>query len=193
MNRCFLGILAAGIMATAQPGAAQAADDSAKAEKSLVPLGLIADREALSAMDYIEIQQLYARYAAALDFGDGEARRATFTPEGYYSNLTSGHTPVPVQELARRTTANGNNGERHLVVNLIVTPTAEGADGFAYLIMIDPKGGVHPGFYEDKLVKTPEGWRFVGREGWYDIDPASPYRMDDRYRLQEAAKGGAPR
>ena len=59
--------------------------------------------------------------------------------------------------------------------------------------MIDPEGGVHTGFYNDKLVKTPEGWRFVGREGWYDIDPDSPYRMDDRYRMQPPAEDEAQR
>lgn len=173
MNQRSLALLAVASLAISTPGVAQTA---AKAEKSLVPLGMIADREALTAMDYIEIQQLYARYATALDLGDGAARETTFTPEGYYANLPSGHKPVPVKELVRRTTATGNVGERHLVSNLIITPTKAGADGFAYLIMINREGKVHTGFYNDKLVRTPTGWRFVGRHGWYDIDPISPYR-----------------
>lgn len=144
--------------------------------KSLVPQGVIANRDALTAMDYIEIQQLYARYAAALDFGDGAARATTFTTGGYFANLPSGHRKMYVDELVERTNAKGNDGERHMVTNLIVTPTKEGADGFAYLIMIDRAGICHTGFYNDKLVKTPEGWRFVGRVGWYDTDPDSPYR-----------------
>ncbi len=144
-------------------------------KQSLVPPGLIADRSALTALDYIEIQQLYARYALALDLGDGEARATTFTTGGYYANLPSGHRPVYVDELIKRTNATGNNGERHLVSNIIITPTKEGADGFAYLTMISRDGLAHTGFYDDKLVRTPEGWRFMGRNGWYDIDPESPY------------------
>jgi hypothetical protein len=151
-------------------------DPPAAADKSLVPPGLIADRTALTAMDYIEIQQLYARYALSLDMGDGAARAATFTTGGYYANLPSGHKPVYVDELVERTNATGNNGERHLVNNIIITPTKEGADGFAYLTMISRDGKAHTGFYTDKLVRTPEGWRFVGRHGWYDIDPDSPYK-----------------
>jgi hypothetical protein len=148
---------------------------AAEAAESFVPPGLIADRSALTAMDYIEIHQLYARYALALDLGDGDARATTFTEGGYYANLPSGHEPVYVDDLVKRTNTNGNTGERHLVNNIIITPTAEGADGFAYLTMISRDGKAHTGFYNDKLVRTPDGWRFVGRHGWYDIDPDSPY------------------
>jgi hypothetical protein len=158
--------------------AAQTADQPA-ATKSFVPPGLLADRAALTAMDYIEIHQLYARYALALDLGDGAARATTFTTGGYYANLPSGHRPVYVDQLVERTNANGNSGERHLVNNIIITPTEEGADGFAHLTMISRDGKAHTGFYNDKLVRTPEGWRFVGRHGWYDIDPDSPYRPRD--------------
>ncbi len=137
MNRCFLAFLAICSLAMSNPCAAQTAD---KSQKSLVPPGVIADRNALTPMDYIEIQQLYARYALSLDMGDGAARAKTFTTGGYYSNLPSGHKPVYVDELVKRTNATGNNGERHLVNNIIITPTKEGADGFAYLTMISRDG-----------------------------------------------------
>lgn len=185
MNRHFLAFLAAGGLAASMPCAAQITEAGAK---SLVPQGMIADRAALAAADYIEIQQLYARYAASLDFGDGAARETTFTPEGYYANLPSGHKPVPVKELVRRTTAAGNVGDRHMVTNLIITPTKEGADGFAYQLYVNRQGKAHTGFYIDKLVKTSEGWRFAGRHGWYDIDPASPYRAKPEGDAKAPAK-----
>jgi hypothetical protein len=169
MIRYVLGFVAAAMLALSNPCEAQSA------QKSLVPPGITADRTALTPQDYIEIQQLYARHSVALDNGDGAARGALFTPDGSYSNLMSGHKPTPVSELVRATTARGNIGERHLITNLIITPTKEGADGFAYLTMISADGKVHPGFYNDKLVKTPEGWRFAARVGWYDVDPDSPY------------------
>jgi hypothetical protein len=172
MNRYWLAFAALGVLALSSPCAAQT---GAQTQNPLVPLGVTADRGALTPMDYIEIQQLYARHSIALDLGDGAARGALFTPDGFYSNLPSGHKPRPRSELARDTTARGNVGERHVISTLIITPTKEGADGFAYLTMINSAGKVHSGFYTDKLVKTPEGWRFAARVGWYDVDPASPY------------------
>ncbi len=71
MNRRSLDLPAASSLAMADAGAAQPAAaaapnsagqtaDQSAVENSLVPPGLIADRTALTAMDYIEIQQLYA-------------------------------------------------------------------------------------------------------------------------------------
>ena len=40
----------------------------------------------LSAQDYIEIQQLYAKYAHALDLGDAEGWANTFTPGGVFGD-----------------------------------------------------------------------------------------------------------
>lgn len=172
MNWKLLAFAAFGALALSSPCAAQTA---APIQKSLVPPGLSADRAALTPMDYIEIQQLYARHSIALDTGDGAARGALFTPDGSYSNMMSGHKARRRDELIAGTNAYGNVGERHLITNLIITPTKDGADGFAYLAMISADGKVHTGFYNDKLVKTAEGWRFGARVGWYDTDPDSPY------------------
>ena len=159
-------VLAAGL---AIPGAAPA-------QTSLVPKGMLADRSALSAMDYIEIQQLYARYAAALDFGDGAARATTFTSDGVFHNLASKHQPEPVAEVVKRTTARGNIGDRHMIDHLIITPTKAGANGFAYILKVDRQGKVFTGFYNDTLVRTADGWRFNKKEEWHDTEPNSPYR-----------------
>jgi len=148
----------------------------ATAQVSLVPQGMLADRKALSAMDYIEIQQLYARYAAALDFGDGAARATTFTVDGVFRNLASHHKPEPVASVVARTTAHGNVGDRHMISHLIITPTKEGANGFAYILKIDRDQKVYTGFYDDTLVRTPDGWRFKSKEEWHDTEPDSPYR-----------------
>jgi hypothetical protein len=44
-------------------------------------------------------------------------------------------------------------------------PTAEGAKGISYLLMIDgPANQIYrAGWYEDVYVKTPKGWRFKSR------------------------------
>jgi len=149
----------------------------AAARGSQIPLGLITDRDALSAMDYIEIHQLYARYAAGLDFGEGAARASTFTPDGTFTtSITPDRAPITVAQVAERTDKLGNIGDRHMTLQLIITPTAEGADGFAYAIRVDRAGKVGTGFYNDKLVKTPDGWRFKERVLWHDFELNSPYR-----------------
>lgn len=136
----------------------------------------------LSALDYIEIQQLYARYNRALDMGDGAGRVATFTGDGTFSSALSNHAPDNLDTIAKRTVERGNNGTRHWVTNLIITPTAEGADGFCYLLILtgNPHAdGVLRGrtsFYTDKLVKTENGWRFRTRETWGDNEDKSPFK-----------------
>jgi hypothetical protein len=58
-------------------------------------------------------------------------------------------------------------GVRHLYVNHIITPTAEGATGVVDMLMIglggDPNKIEYDGYYEDTYVKTPQGWRFKQR------------------------------
>lgn len=151
----------------------------ASAQTSLVPQGMLADRNALSAMDYIEIQQLYARYAAALDLGDGEARKTMFTPDGTFANIVKNHQPISVEELAQRNNQTGNIGDRHMTLHLVITPTKSGANGFAYTLKVDRAQKVYTGFYNDTLVKTPDGWRFKTRELWHDTEKNSPYYPKD--------------
>jgi hypothetical protein len=57
---------------------------------------------------------------------------------------------------------------RHLHSNLKLVPTAEGADGHVYVVQIDitakPISVATYSRYDDKLVKTAEGWRFKSRQ-----------------------------
>jgi hypothetical protein len=59
------------------------------------------------------------------------------------------------------------NGWSHLMENHIITPTADGAAGKVYLVMLGgPKGPeavTRDGGYEDVYVKTPAGWRIKQR------------------------------
>ena len=60
--------------------------------------------DTLSAQDYFEIQQLYARYNIAIDSGDAEGWAATFTPDGVF-NTFSGHEALVWvhKDMARKT------------------------------------------------------------------------------------------
>ena len=138
----------------------------------------------LSPADYIEINQLYSKYSYALDTGDGPGRAATFTPDGYFKAAINNHVPDSPQQMSERTTRFGNQGRRHLMMNVTITPTAEGAAGRAYAVILGPSKGEaddralegKSGFYVDTLVNTKDGWRFKTREFWRDNDADSPFR-----------------
>lgn len=120
--------------------------------------------DAFTAQDYVEIQQLYAKYAQTLDLGDAQGWADTFTADGIFGE-TVGHAAL--KTFAEGFFGNFDGAARHWNSQLIVTPTAEGADGGCYLLLVDtrtqPAGLTVAGIYADKLVKTPAGWRFQER------------------------------
>jgi len=119
----------------------------------------------LTADDYVEIQQLYARYNNAIDSGDGEAYAATFVPEGTFNTLT-GHDAL-VGFIHNWRQKMGGANQRHWNTNLTITPAPEGASGSVYLLLVDvgarPPAILAAATYEDQLIKTAAGWRFKKR------------------------------
>ena len=128
----------------------------------------------LTTQDYADIQQLYSQYYQTIDAGDSEAWANTFTADGVF-NATRGHDAL-VESNRRGGT---NKPLRHLHSNLKLVPTAEGADGHVYVVQIDitakPISISTYSRYDDKLVKTPQGWRFKIRQRSSDttIAPSS--------------------
>lgn len=124
----------------------------------------------LTAQDYVDIQQLYARYNFAIDSSDIEAYVALYTPDGSFNSFTG-------QDGLRTFMKNRTGGtRRHWNTNLVITPTPEGAKGAVYLMFLDvgmkPPAVTGAGRYEDALVRTPRGWRFKKRQTFPD-PPAS--------------------
>lgn len=135
----------------------------------------------LTALDYIEIQQLVARYARAIDTcsNNGYDYADLFTPDGAFIPSFDGKPGAPIQGREKLAEVSGGGskgcknvgwivqGVRHLYVNHIITPTAEGATGTVDMLMIglggDPNKIEYDGYYEDTYVKTAKGWRFKQR------------------------------
>ena len=122
----------------------------------------------LTADDYLEIQQLYARYAHTLDLGDAEGWADTFTPDGVFGNSKGRDELVTFAEGFY-----GRGGSaRHWNSQVLITPTADGADGSCYLLLVDtgsqPTSITVAGIYTDKIVKTSAGWRFSERTATID-------------------------
>jgi len=145
---------------------------------------------ALTALDYFEIQQLVARYARAIDTcsNNGYDYADLFTADGFFAPSEGGKVGNRMQGRERLAEASGGGvrgcknvgwirqGVKHLYVNHIITPTADGASGTVDMLMIglggDPNKIRHDGYYEDTYVKTPQGWRFKSRI--HHVGGASP-------------------
>lgn len=125
----------------------------------------------LTAADYVEIQQLVARYSYAVDThaDNGYAYADLFTPDGVFGK-TRGREALAELARATQTERAGPAFTRHFLTNVIIHPTPEGARGSQYLMALDvseggkPSSVVHGGRYDDEYVKTPAGWRFKSRQ-----------------------------
>ena len=137
--------------------------------------------------DYLEIQQLYSYYARDVDSGTQRSASWMYTDDGVWD---VGGTRIVGREALDdfyRDTPPGmtRNGVRHFSTNLVLVPTEEGARGSAYMLALERRSEDAEaeitvwGKYEDRLVKTPQGWRFKERiwrsDTWYDSDePVMP-------------------
>ena len=123
----------------------------------------------LTADDYLEIQQLYVKYAHTIDLGDAEGWADTFTPDGVFANAQGRDELI---EFAAGIYSRGGT-TRHWNSQVLITPTAEGADGSCYLLMVDtntqPPNITVSGIYRDKIVKTANGWRFKSRDATIEL------------------------
>ena len=138
--------------------------------------GTCAAASGLSAQDYFEIQQLYARYNIAIDNGDAEGWAATFTPDGVF-NTFSGHDALVGFIKTWREKLNGAT-RKHWNNNLQITGTSREATASVYLILVDfstkPPSILTTATYTDSLVKTKDGWRFTKRTTKGDSAPPAP-------------------
>jgi hypothetical protein len=161
---------------------------------------------ALSARDYLEIDQLVYKYGWALDSGDdnGFAYADLYTSDGTFTGTNQGPSGRSYQgrdnlaALARGPEL-GPLHISHFATNVVVTPTADGAVGRVYVGIFDAgepgaaPGAGHGGFYDDVYAKTPDGWRFKKRtfyEGkWGEPNVPLPPPVPGVHALREGAPG----
>src|SRR4051812_5239827 len=137
--------------------------------------GIAAQQGTLTAQDLVDIQQLYAKYNWALDAGDSQGYASTFTQDGTFNNNV-GHDAIV--KFADTFHAGMGAHVKHWNTNLMILPSAEGATGQVYLVLVDfatkPPTIATSASYSDQLVKTPQGWRFKKRQTKGDSAPAAP-------------------
>jgi hypothetical protein len=125
---------------------------------------------ALTAEDFIEIQQLVSRYPYALDQNpdEGKSYANLFTTDGIFGRpRTEGRTAMA--PMASRE-PHGPRYTRHFLTNHVIDAMPDGgATGKQYLVVADigengaPSSIFLGGHYEDVYARTPEGWRFKMR------------------------------
>jgi actinorhodin biosynthesis protein ActVIA len=156
----------------------------------------------LTALDYIEIQQLIAKYARALDTcsNNGYDYADLYTPDGIFLPMLNGKATPGIQGREKLAEVSGGGskgcknvpwieqGVHHIYANHIITPTPEGATGTVDMMMIgldgNPNKIENDGYYEDIYVKTPQGWRFKQRTHHAVLDAGR--------RVTPPASGSAP-
>ena len=125
----------------------------------------------LGAADYLEIQQLVARYPYAVDMhgGDGSAYAALFTPDASFGTEVKGTAQLAELAAGTNRDRSGPAFTRHFVTNVVIKPSPGGATGRSYLVALDisesgkPATMLHGGHYDDVYVKTAQGWRIKSR------------------------------
>jgi uncharacterized protein (TIGR02246 family) len=146
---------------------------------AMLGLGAMAQATAapLTPQDYMEIEQLYAKYNDAIDHNDPEGYASTFTPDGVFNNNT-GHDALVNFVKTWHEKMNGGS-RRHWNTNLQIKGDSKAATGSVYLMLLDlstkPTSILTTATYDDALVKTPQGWRFTKRATKRDgPPPAAP-------------------
>jgi len=145
----------------------------------------------LTALDYIQIQQLVARYARAMDTcsNNGYDYADLYTPDGVFLPIINGRAITGIQgrEKLAEVSGGGSNqcrnvgwieqGVHHVYVNHIIDPTPDGAKGTVDMMLIglggDPNKIENDGYYEDIYEKTEQGWRFKQRTHHATYDAAT--------------------
>ena len=138
----------------------------------------------LTPQDYIDIEQLNARYAVAIDqcSNSGYDYADLYTADGTFAVSQEWGDPGRVYATGREELAKAAGGGpegcrdprtllgygiNHIIANQIIEPRGEGAYGRNKLIAMsigaDPHMNEVQGGYEDIYEKTPQGWRFKSR------------------------------
>jgi hypothetical protein len=126
----------------------------------------------LTADDHVAIQQLYLRYAVAVDMHEIEEYVSCYTEDAEYVGYREGGLPYAKGHDALRGMVR-NNAEKqengyHVCTGPLLEPAEFGARGRCYLLYVVAEVGEVEEFrnalyYRDELVKQDGQWRFRRR------------------------------
>jgi len=167
----------------------------------------------LTALDYIEIEQLSSRYAFAIETctNRGYDYADLYTDDGSFAVSQEWGSPGKVYAQGRDGLARVDGGTAdgcrdpktmlgygitHLIVDLVITPTATGATGRSILVALGVGGNPttieRQGGYQDVYVKTSGGWRIKSRVHVFP-HMADSVQFGHRADTSATPSGAAPR
>lgn len=123
----------------------------------------------LSPEDYIEIHQLYSFYTRDVDPGSKRNPAWMFTEDGVAQMGTRRYTGQELKDFYAQVPKRQSAGVRHFNSAYVIVGTPEGARGSSYMLQVERREKEKPievtlfGKYEDRFVKTRDGWRFKER------------------------------
>jgi len=133
--------------------------------------------------DKQEITEICYRYGLALDRRDWAALAALFTPDtdAFYLDMPPARGYKAIEDTCR-TALDPLSATQHLISNVVVRLDGDRAECSCYLqaqhVKTGTAGGdnfIIAGRYDDKLLRTPDGWRIRERRlqvMWTDGNPA---------------------
>jgi len=143
-------------------------------------------------IDKTEIAELQSRYMYAIDWRDADMYAAVFTDDGvleWPEGSARGKDAIRDSSLKIGAFFDGISAStpnkkpfrlRHFVTNRVINVTGDTAKAWAYWFDFSNDNLARwpyvagYGFYEDDLVRTPQGWRFSRRQVFNEITGESP-------------------
>lgn len=118
-----------------------------------------------------EIERMIVDYAAANDAADWGRVAAMYAEDGRMNRPTAPEDFVTGREaILAAFEARPPRTSRHVVANIRVDVAGEEATATSQILLFTAAG--QPplvGTYQDRLIRTPEGWRFAERRGSLDF------------------------
>lgn len=182
----------------------------------------VAGAPALSTQDYLDIRALVNTYPAKIDrcTNGGYDYADQYAVDGTFGVSSAWGGPPRIWYRGRDQLADAAGGgpggcrpdpwgggsapHRHISTSLVITPTAGGAMGKSTLLSLGggaadtPPGIEWQGGYEDRYVRTAQGWRFRSRihvwpgQDWPDTAAEQQARMKAAREASSAERTGAP-
>ena len=125
----------------------------------------------LTPADHAEIRHILTSLNQGADFNDSDLWVSQWTPDGSWTRPDGesfvGHDRLREYRRSTRVPGGGASSRRHWTNGVVLTPTADGATGVTYYMLLDisasPPTVSSAGHYEDVFVRTADGWRIKQR------------------------------